>query len=233
MRLLLLLVLKSTLVILPFTAALTLGIFLAACSPRLTHRPHHLAPISELGVNAFGLFVTGFTLTSIQMTVIIVAWWSLVRQHLHQISQTSILNHLSLILGLIAVVFCLLMAYTVNTSVKAHMTGAFGVFGLLVIYEFLQFIQLIRLRSKHSLYQDSYTIFAILWIALCVLCGAISAGVWIGTFNSIPEYLAAGFPFVFSFAFAKYFWMDARRTAKERRERAELPTISSLAHLTK
>ncbi|CAF1125674.1 unnamed protein product [Rotaria sp. Silwood1] len=202
-----------SLVILPFTAIVTFIVTLVVCTQVSNDAPpdEKYPQISQLGTGqAYPYFVTGFVILSIQLVVILLG-------RIQFLFQTQYIIHRGIIsivhaLGLLSTGFLLLMAIaSVDRRPTIHLTGAYGLFGLISLYCFLHTVIVFYLFIRRLDAPQHSNIIWPIWFLVCSLLIIAFFVVWLITAAGIPEYIAAGTPFLYFLGFVPQFWMQARK----------------------
>lgn len=201
------------LVILPFTSILTFALTLVICSqiPNNIQPGESLPQISELGTGqAHAYFMAGFIILIPQLLIMFIGRL----QYLIQ-SQTVIHHAIVYIIHLIALIsgiFVLIMAIvSLDDRPSLHDIGAIGTFGSISIYCIFHTVIIIYLFLHRSKAIEYSNILFPLWFLGCTTILLTYSIVWVITFASIPEYLAAGTPFLYFLAFAPQFWTKTKQ----------------------
>lgn len=206
-----------SLTILPFTAILTFISTLIVCTqiPNNAPKDEKFPQISQLGTGqAYPYFVTGFVILSPQLFILLVG-------RIQFLFQTQYIIHRGIIsvihaIGLLSIVFLLLMAIAnIDQSPPVHLTGAYGLFGLISLYCFLHTIIAFYLFIHRSdVPQHTNPIWPI-WFLFCSLLLIASFVFWLLTAKGIPEYVAAGTPFLYFLGFIPQFWLQAKSKKRD------------------
>ncbi|CAF2156160.1 unnamed protein product [Rotaria magnacalcarata] len=201
------------LLILPFTSILTFVLTLIICSqiPNNIEPDQNLPQISELGTGqAHNYFMSGFIVLIPQMLIMFIGRLQFLIQ-----SQTIIHRAIIYCIHVIAIVsgiFVLIMAIvSLDDRPHIHDIGAIGTFGSISIYCILHTILIIYLFIHRSKATEHTNIIFPLWFLGCTIIVITCSIIWVITFASIPEYIAAGTPFLYFLAFAPQFWTKAKQ----------------------
>jgi hypothetical protein len=200
------------LTILPFTSILTFILTLVVCSQVQNNAPFDETPpeISYLGTGqAHIYFIIGFVILCPQVLLIALG-------RLQFLFQTQlIINRIFLyvvhFLVFIACIFMLIMAIaSLDDQCDLHRIGTRGLFACILLYGILHtsiIIYLFKHRSKAP--QHSNIIYSI-WFVVCSLLVIIFYFIWSSTDLAVPQYIAAGSPFLYFLGFVPQFWSQAR-----------------------
>ena len=205
-----------SLIILPFTAILTFITTLIVCInvPNNAPKGEKYPQISQLGTGeAYYYFVTGFALLAPQFLIITIG-------RLQFLFQSQYLIHRAILsivhaLALLACIFMLVMAaFSIESYVAIHLTGAFGMFGLISSYCFFQTMLVLYLFIQRSNAPQHSNVICPIWFFICSLILIAAFVYWLISKEGIPEYIAAASPFLYLLGFVPQFWIQAR--AKKR-----------------
>ncbi|CAF3119855.1 unnamed protein product [Rotaria sp. Silwood2] len=202
------------LLILPFTSILTFVLTLIICSqiPNNIQPGQNLPQISELGTGqAHYYFMSGFIILIPQLLIMFIGRLQFLLQ-----SQTIVHRAIIFFIHIIAFVsgiFVLIMAIvSLDDRENVHDIGAIGTFGSISIYCILHTILVIYLYIHRSKAFEHSNIIFLLWFLACTMIILTCSIIWVITFASIPEYIAAGTPFLYFLAFTPQFWTKAKQS---------------------
>ncbi|CAM2718549.1 unnamed protein product [Rotaria socialis] len=90
-----------------------------------------------------------------------------------------------------------------------HFIGAFGMFILISVYCIFHTFVVFYLYVHRSKAPEHSNVILPLWFLACTVLLVIFFVVWIETHQSIPQYIAAGMPFLYFVGFVPQFWKQA------------------------
>lgn len=96
-----------------------------------------------------------------------------------------------------------------------HLFGAFGMFGFASLYCFLHTIAVCYLFIKRSETPEHSNILLLLWFLICSILLIIFFSIWVVTAQAIPQYIAAGMPFLYFLGFVPQFWTQAKMKSRD------------------
>lgn len=201
-----------SLVILPLTAMITFILTLVVCKQVLqkTWSEKDLPQISQLGIGpAYPYFVFGFVFLSIQMLLILIGRLQYLIQSQSVIHRTIL--YLIHAIALISAIFLLIMAIiSLDHDPYVHVMAAFGMFGFLSLYCLLHTIVVFNLYARRSIASQHVNIGWPIWFLICGVLLTIFASIWIFRGSTIPQYIAAGLPFLYILGFIPQFLIQAK-----------------------
>ncbi|UJR12105.1 hypothetical protein I4U23_016283 [Adineta vaga] len=205
------------LIILSFTSIITFILTLVVCNQVLKNNNSYRQKLPNISLLAKGpaykYFVAGFIVLIPQFLLVI---FGRLRFLLHS---QSIIHHVILYIihsiALIVTIFLLIMAIvSVDHNAPLHVTGAIGMFSSFVTYFVLHTIVIFYLfvqRSKAPLHSN---ILFPLWFLICCILIIICFSIWGATSQSIPQYIAAGTPFLYILGFVPQFWNQIKKNRR-------------------
>jgi len=201
------------LLILPFTSVITFVLTLIICSqiPNNIQSGETLPQISELGTGeAHYYFMSGFIILIPQLLIMFIGRFQFLIQ-----SQTIIHRVIIFFIHVIAFIsgiFVLIMAIvSLDDREHIHDIGAIGTFGFISIYCLLHTITIIYLFIHRSKASEHSNFLLPLWFLGCTIVMITCSIIWVITFASIPEYIAAGTPFLYFIGFVPQFWKKSKQ----------------------
>ncbi|UJR16878.1 hypothetical protein I4U23_003776 [Adineta vaga] len=205
-----------SLVILPFTAMITFISTLIVCRQVVQNiwSETNLPYISQLGIGlAYPYFVFGFVILCLQMVLILIGRL----QYLFR--SQSVIHRVTLCtihaIAFISAIFLLIMTIvSLDHNVYLHIISAFGMFGFISLYCLLHSIVVFYLYLRRSIVPLHSNILWPIWFFSCGVLLTIFASIWIFKGAVIPQYIAAGMPFLYILGFVPQFWMQAKTKLK-------------------
>ncbi|CAF1122145.1 unnamed protein product [Adineta ricciae] len=201
------------LVILPFTAILTFILTLVVCSQAQRKIGSYHTTLPNISILAKGpgyrYFVAGFVLLVPQLLLITLG------RLLFLLHSQTIVHHVILYIihscALVISVFLLIMAIvSVDHNGPLHVTGAIGMFSSFFTYFISHTIVVFYLFIRRAKAPRHSNILLPLWFLMCCVLAIVCFSIWAATSQSIPQYIAAGTPFLYILGFIPQFWSQAR-----------------------
>ncbi|CAF0949330.1 unnamed protein product [Adineta steineri] len=209
-----------SLCILPFTSMITFIVTLVVCNQVLRNNNElnqDLPNISVLGTRSgYKYFVAGFVLLAAQFLLNLIGRLQYLCQSQFIINRIILyLIHLN---GLIASIFMLIMAIVnLRQNGPLHVTAAITMFGFLGGYCILHTCAIFYLFIKRSQAPQYSNIFLPIWFLICSIVLIICVSIWVSNMpNSIPQYIAASMPFLYTIGFIPQFFKQARMEGESR-----------------
>ena len=114
-------------------------------------------------------------------------------------------------IAFVSSIFLLIMAIvSLDHDPLLHFIGAIGMFAFLSLYCLLHTTVVFYLFLKRSEAPRYSNILWPLWFLVCSIMLVIFSSKWIRTGEPIPQYIAAGMPFLYFLGFVPHFWMQAK-----------------------
>ncbi|CAF1108125.1 unnamed protein product [Adineta ricciae] len=201
-----------SLVILPFSTVITFIITLIVCGQVLKNSGSEfvLPYISQLGIGpAYPYFVAGFVLLCLQMLFIIFGRLQYLFQSQSVVSYVSLcfIHAVAVISGILLLIMSVI---SLEHNAYLHIIAAFGMFICISLYCLLNSILSFYLYSRRSVAPLHASILWPLWYLLCGVLLSIFAAMWMSGGGVVPQYIAAGMPFLYNLGFVPQFLTQAR-----------------------
>ncbi|CAF2089194.1 unnamed protein product [Rotaria magnacalcarata] len=202
--------------ILPFTAIVTFILTLTVCSQILNSISplETYPPISLLGIGpAYYYFVCGFILLLSQFLIIVIGRVQFLCQY-QSIIRYGLIYTIHAVAFVSCVFFLIMTVVSHDIHPHLHFIGAFGMFLLISVYCIFHTFVVFYLYAHRSKAPEHSNVILPLWFLACTVLLVIFFVVWIETHQSIPQYIAAGMPFLYFVGFVPQFWKQATTTTQ-------------------